>query len=63
LIWNFFATSHGKGEVDGVRALLKCEVRKEQIKPNGRQIQNVVEVVAFLRSKANKYHVVYPNVK
>jgi len=51
------------GEVDGVRALLKCEVRKEQIKPNGRQIQNVVEVVAFLRSKANKYHVAYPNVK
>jgi hypothetical protein len=23
LIWNFFATRHGKGEVDGVGALLK----------------------------------------
>jgi hypothetical protein len=33
MIWNFFATGHGKGEVDGVGALLKREVCKEQIKP------------------------------
>jgi hypothetical protein len=26
---------HRKGEVDKARALLKCEVRKEQIKPTG----------------------------
>jgi hypothetical protein len=35
LIWNFFVKGHGKGEVDKVGALLKCEVSKEQIKPNG----------------------------
>ncbi len=29
LVWNFFITRHGKGEVDGARALLKWEVRKE----------------------------------
>jgi hypothetical protein len=63
LIWNFFATSHGKGEVDGARALLKCEVRKEQIKSNGRKFQNVAKVVAFLRSKTNEYHDAYPNVR
>jgi hypothetical protein len=63
LIWNFFATSHGKGEVDKARALLKSEVRKEQIKPIGRKIQNATEVIAFLRSEANKYHVTYPNVR
>jgi hypothetical protein len=33
MVWIFFATSHGKGEVDGARALLKREVQKEQIKP------------------------------
>jgi hypothetical protein len=38
LIWNFFVIGHGKGVVDGARALLKCEVRKEQIKLNGRKI-------------------------
>jgi hypothetical protein len=27
--WNFFAIGHGKREVDGVGALLKCEIRKE----------------------------------
>ncbi len=33
MVWNFFATCHGYGEVDGVGALLKREVRKEKIKP------------------------------
>jgi hypothetical protein len=63
LIWNFFATGHGKGEVDKVGALVKHEVRKKQIKPTRRKIQNAIRVVAVLRSKANKYHVVYPNVR
>jgi hypothetical protein len=29
MVWNFFATSHGKGEIDGARVLLKREVGKE----------------------------------
>jgi hypothetical protein len=29
LCWNYFALGHGKGEVDGVVALLKREIRKE----------------------------------
>jgi hypothetical protein len=36
MVWNYFATSHGKGEVDGVGALLGWEIRKEQIKSNAR---------------------------
>jgi len=32
IVWNNFATSHGKGKVDGVGALLGWEIRKEQIK-------------------------------
>jgi hypothetical protein len=48
--------------VDGVGALLKKEIQKEKIKSMSRKIQNVVEVVAFLKSKANKYHVAHLNV-
>jgi hypothetical protein len=40
MIWNFFVIGHGKGEVDGYRALLKRELRKEQIKPHGKKLQN-----------------------
>lgn len=29
MVWNFFAIGHGKGEVDGARALLMWEVKKE----------------------------------
>jgi hypothetical protein len=32
IIWNFFITGHGKGEVGGLGALLKREVHKEQNK-------------------------------
>jgi hypothetical protein len=52
-----------KGEVDGAGALLKREIQKKQIKPKGRKIQNVVEVVAFLKFEANKYHVAHLNVR
>jgi hypothetical protein len=29
MCWNYFASSHGKGEVNGASALLKCEICKE----------------------------------
>ncbi len=32
MCWNYFAFGHGKGEVDGVGALLKCEICKDHIK-------------------------------
>jgi hypothetical protein len=38
MTWNYFAPGHGKGEVDGARALLKRELSKEQIKPDARRI-------------------------
>jgi hypothetical protein len=38
MIWNFFATSHGKGEVDGARTLLRKEVKKEHIKLQGKKL-------------------------
>ncbi len=32
MCWNYFTSGHGKGKVNGVGALLKSEIRKEQIK-------------------------------
>jgi hypothetical protein len=29
IMWNFFATSHGKGAVDGIGAVVKTEMRKK----------------------------------
>lgn len=31
IIWNFFATNHGKRRVDNAKANFKQEVKKEQI--------------------------------
>jgi hypothetical protein len=32
MCWNYFASGHGKGEVDGAGTFLKCKIHKEQIK-------------------------------
>jgi uncharacterized protein (DUF2236 family) len=63
MTWNYFATDHGKGKVDGVGAILERKLKKEQIKPNGMKIQNAHEVVTSLREKANKYHASHPGTK
>jgi hypothetical protein len=47
-VWIFFARGHGKGEVDGARAFLKCEIKKEQLKLVGRKLYNKNEVVVSL---------------
>ena len=36
--WNYFASRHGKEEVDGTGALLKREIRAEQLKSNGAKL-------------------------
>jgi hypothetical protein len=41
MLWGYFAIRHGKGEIDGVGALLKMDFHKEQIKHDGMKIQNV----------------------
>jgi hypothetical protein len=47
MTWNYFATKHGKRKVDGV----------------GMKIQNVHEMVIYLREKSNKYHASHPTTK
>jgi ABC-type transporter MlaC component len=56
MTWNYVTIGHGKGEVDGVRALLKQELNKKKMKPYGMKKQNVHEVVTYLKAKSNKYH-------
>jgi hypothetical protein len=63
MTWNFFATGHGKGKVDGAGALFKREVRKEQIKPDGLKLQNTAEVTAFLKAETNKFHARNPSTR
>ena len=54
--WNYFGSGHGKGEVDGASALLKREIRMEQLKPDGRKLQSAAEIVQFLNEQAAKDH-------
>ncbi len=61
MLQNFFAIGHGKGEVDGIGVLLKREVQKEQIKPQGKKLQNAVEVIAHLEVEASKFHATPPS--
>jgi hypothetical protein len=46
--WNYFATGHCNGEVNGAGALLKRKLWKEQIKLHGLKIQNASEAIHFL---------------
>lgn len=63
MLWNYFATRHGKRGVDGASALLKRKLRKEQIEPQGLKIQNAGKVVYFLQFEANKLHATHENVR
>jgi hypothetical protein len=47
--------------VDGAWVLLKREIQKKHAKPWGNKIQNAIEVVAYLKFEANKYHVAHLN--
>ena len=56
MIWNYFASRHGKGKVDGAGALLNRELSKEQIKPNAKRIQSTQDAVEYLKAEAIKFH-------
>ncbi len=59
LCWNYFATSHGKEEIDSASALLKHEIRKEQIKPQARKLQNAHDVVNFCQQQSSMVVYIY----
>jgi hypothetical protein len=53
MCWNYFASGHGKGKVDGADALVKCKIHKEQIKPHACKLKNVKDVTFC--SKKSRY--------
>ena len=59
MVWNYLASGHGKGEVDGTGAFMKREIRTKQMKPNGEKLQNAEEIVEFLKTKHKRYMQVY----
>ena len=63
MVWNFFATGHSKGEVDGVGALLKRELRVEQIKLDIVRLQSASDIVAYLKSRLNRWHAGHPKLR
>ena len=48
--WNFFGSSHGKGEHDGAGAVLKRALTHEQLKIDGVHMNCASHVVEFLRT-------------
>ncbi len=51
MCWNYFASGHGKGEVDNACALLKCKIRKEQMKSQAHKLQNAHDVENFCQEQ------------
>lgn len=53
MIWSFFASGHGKGEHDGVGAVIKRALTHEQLKPDAWPMKCTRDVVNFLKHKFN----------
>ncbi len=51
--WNYFASGHGKEEIDDASSLLKHEIRKEQIKPQAHKLQNAHDIVNFRQEQSS----------
>lgn len=48
MLWNFYASGHGKGEWDGAGAVVKRALRSEQLTNPQRKLQNALDCVTFL---------------
>ena len=46
-VWNYFETSHGKGEHDGVGACIKIALRREEMKFTGAHLQDASSLVKW----------------
>jgi hypothetical protein len=51
MIWSLFGSGHGKGAHDGVGVVVKRFFWREQLNVQGVKLQNVKEVITFLRDK------------
>ncbi len=49
-MWNFFGLNHGKGPHNGASVVIKIFIQHEQLNSYGTKLQNVANVVGFLRA-------------
>jgi hypothetical protein len=49
MLWFFFGSGHWKREYDGVGAIAKRKLQKEQLRLNVAPFQNAQDVVKFLK--------------
>jgi hypothetical protein len=63
MVWFYFGNNHGKGVHDRAGAVLKQEVRKEQLTMDSQHLQNTINIVTFYKRKQTKDHEAYLNVK
>lgn len=48
MLWNFYGSGHGKGEWDGVGAVVKRTLRSEQLLNPATPLKNAQDCVTFL---------------
>jgi hypothetical protein len=63
IVWSYFGSKHGKGVHNGVKAIFKHEIKKEQLNVDGRRPQCTTDVVSCCEKKQIKEHLAYPNAK
>ena len=61
-VWNYFETSHGKGEHDGAGACIKTSLRREDMKFIGAHLRDAASIVEWCASvmgeQATRKHLV-----
>ncbi len=63
MVWSYFKFGHGKGVHDGVGAILKQEIIKEQFNMYPKRLQSVFDVVSYCERRQMEKHFVYPNAR
>lgn len=61
MLWNFFGSSHGKGEDDGACVIVKREFQIQQLRLNTTPFQNAQDVVKFLKDAFAKEYIRFAN--
>ena len=61
-IWNYFETSHGKGEHDGAGACIKTTLRREEMNFTGAHLRDTASIVkrcaSVMGEQATRKHLV-----